>query len=282
MDCAPPEPGRISALAKFDCPSLEQDFRRKYLPDDIRLGYACAAVVLLSSVSYLISGYKHYGISGQYSILASVRGFAILATFGFVWALRHCNSPRRLEASMIALCLIVGTGNLITLATGANGAMGHALMSLGVPLITYCVMPMPFARQFALALPFSIVSLLIAAWAGAEPARLTALTGAFVTANTVGAFASWQMNHRRRQIYLASVRETELRGSLEQALAEVKTLRGLLRICAWCKRIHSDEEEWQSVESYVQNHSHAEFTHGICDHCLRDKFGEVALERITA
>jgi hypothetical protein len=57
----------------------------------------------------------------------------------------------------------------------------------------------------------------------------------------------------------------------------MKTLRGLLRICAWCKRIRDEEQAWQPVESYVQAHSHAEFSHGICDHCIREQIGEEAL-----
>ena len=57
-------------------------------------------------------------------------------------------------------------------------------------------------------------------------------------------------------------------------LAEVKTLRGLVPICAWCKRIRDEEQAWQTIESYVQSHSHAEFTHGICDECYQEHLAE--------
>jgi PAS domain S-box-containing protein len=55
---------------------------------------------------------------------------------------------------------------------------------------------------------------------------------------------------------------------LRRALAQVKTLRGLLPICAWCKKIRDDQGYWQKVETYVEEHSHAEFTHGICPECM--------------
>lgn len=55
---------------------------------------------------------------------------------------------------------------------------------------------------------------------------------------------------------------------LRQALAQVRTLRGLLPICAWCKKIRDDGGYWQKVEIYVEEHSHAEFTHGICPECM--------------
>jgi DNA-binding response OmpR family regulator len=55
---------------------------------------------------------------------------------------------------------------------------------------------------------------------------------------------------------------------LRSALAQVKTLSGLLPICAHCKRIRDDHGYWHRVESYVSDHSPAQFTHGICPRCL--------------
>jgi len=57
-------------------------------------------------------------------------------------------------------------------------------------------------------------------------------------------------------------------GRLQKALGEVRTLRGLLPICAWCKKIRSEEGGWDELESYVTKHSDASFSHGICPDCL--------------
>lgn len=54
---------------------------------------------------------------------------------------------------------------------------------------------------------------------------------------------------------------------LETALAHVKHLNGLLPICAYCKKIRNDQNYWQQVESYVAEHSDAQFSHGICPEC---------------
>jgi len=54
---------------------------------------------------------------------------------------------------------------------------------------------------------------------------------------------------------------------LEDALAQIKTLRGLLPICCYCKKIRDDQNYWEQVESYITKHSGAEFTHGICPDC---------------
>jgi PAS domain S-box-containing protein len=54
---------------------------------------------------------------------------------------------------------------------------------------------------------------------------------------------------------------------LQSALAEVKTLRGMIKICANCKRVLTDEGGWQQFESYVRGHSDVEFSHGMCPEC---------------
>jgi len=56
---------------------------------------------------------------------------------------------------------------------------------------------------------------------------------------------------------------------LQEALANIKTLRGLLPICSYCKKIRDDKGYWNQIESYIRDHSGAEFTHGMCPECLK-------------
>jgi CheY-like chemotaxis protein len=66
---------------------------------------------------------------------------------------------------------------------------------------------------------------------------------------------------------------------LEEALARVKQLQGLLPICSYCKKVRDDRNYWQQVETYIEGHSDAQFTHGICPEC-REKYVEPELERL--
>ncbi|MHB8764036.1 MAG: diguanylate cyclase [Deferrisomatales bacterium] len=68
---------------------------------------------------------------------------------------------------------------------------------------------------------------------------------------------------------------TETNRRLSQALAEVKTLRGLIPICANCKRIRDDRGYWEQIEAYLSRHSEAMFSHGICPPCARELYPEV-------
>jgi hypothetical protein len=56
-------------------------------------------------------------------------------------------------------------------------------------------------------------------------------------------------------------------GELRSALAEVKTLRELLPICSYCRRIRGDEDYWHTVEAYLALHTNTRFSHAICPSC---------------
>ena len=60
---------------------------------------------------------------------------------------------------------------------------------------------------------------------------------------------------------------------LSAALAEIKVLSGLLPICMYCKEIRNDKGAWTRLENYIEEHSNAEFSHGICDKCMEERFG---------
>ena len=61
---------------------------------------------------------------------------------------------------------------------------------------------------------------------------------------------------------------------LQTALSKVKQLSGLLPICSYCKRIRSDKNYWERVDSYITEHTDAKFSHGICPQCYETVIAE--------
>lgn len=59
---------------------------------------------------------------------------------------------------------------------------------------------------------------------------------------------------------------------LRQALEDIKTLQGIIPICAFCKQIRDDSGYWNQLEKYVTEHSHAEFSHAICPKCMAERY----------
>lgn len=68
---------------------------------------------------------------------------------------------------------------------------------------------------------------------------------------------------------LYSIERKKLLTQLENSLREIKTLKGLIPICAWCRKLRDDNGYWQLVETYIMEHTNAAFTHGICPECAK-------------
>jgi tetratricopeptide (TPR) repeat protein len=75
-------------------------------------------------------------------------------------------------------------------------------------------------------------------------------------------YARYRVKHRSEAQLQAQAAQ------LREALASVKTLRGLIPICSHCKKIRDDRQSWHQLERYIQDHSDAAFSHGICPECL--------------
>ena len=70
-----------------------------------------------------------------------------------------------------------------------------------------------------------------------------------------------------------------LNHELMEALNQIKTLSGLIPICAACKKIRDDKGYWNQIENYLEEHSDAVFSHGLCPECFKEYFPEAAKPR---
>jgi ligand-binding sensor protein len=59
---------------------------------------------------------------------------------------------------------------------------------------------------------------------------------------------------------------------LSNALTEIKTLTGILPICSFCKKIRDDKGYWEQVEVYINKHTEADFSHGVCPKCMKEQY----------
>ena len=85
----------------------------------------------------------------------------------------------------------------------------------------------------------------------------------------LGVIISGQDISERKQ---AEQERERLIKDLQSALAEIKTLSGMLPICANCKKVRDDSGYWRQIEAYVEQHSSAEFSHGLCPDCARQLY----------
>lgn len=77
-----------------------------------------------------------------------------------------------------------------------------------------------------------------------------------------------------RKYLLAGARDITERKRMEEAIKEVDTLRGLIPICAKCKKVRDDKGFWDNVENYLEKRANVRFTHGLCKACMHDLYGQ--------
>lgn len=89
---------------------------------------------------------------------------------------------------------------------------------------------------------------------------------------------AWLLTRTRE----AQEQQARTLSELQESLDNVRTLRGLLPICASCKKIRNDQGYWVQLEAYVRDHTHADFSHGICPDCARRLYPELQARSRTA
>lgn len=72
--------------------------------------------------------------------------------------------------------------------------------------------------------------------------------------------------------------QRRINDQLQKALDDIKTLKGILPICASCKKIRNDRGYWDQIESYIREHTEAEFSHGLCPECMKKLYPDFSDE----
>ena len=260
---------RVRLTGEFADPGLEGAYRRRHAPHDRLLGRmivgsAAVAVLALGALDY------HFFPGGPELLgLWAARAAVVALSALTLYLLRGEPTPAAFERRVGAwYCLTVA----LHVYVGSVWPAGHIELRVTAALavlMSYCVMPLSLRLQTAGALLHTAGAVLVVAWLNPQ-GDVGALLGEgcwLVLINVLGVFLSYRLHARQRMLFCALLRQSELASRLGKALAEVRPLRGLIRVCAWCRKVDTGAD-WQQLEAYVRDHSHAEFTHGICPICL--------------
>lgn len=98
------------------------------------------------------------------------------------------------------------------------------------------------------------------------------LVGSWDTSMRLISFAAlaWTLSQVRTEL----TREKKLNTELADAMAQIKTLTGILPMCSFCRRIRDDSRRWVHLEAYITRHSEAQVSHGLCPTCYKRYYGE--------
>ena len=245
------------------------------LENDRRLVSAMLGLLLVSNVWFTWVDFALYPEDrARLGVRLLTRAISILVPIVSLVLVRRAVTPaayaRVVLATSMALALLLLAFN-VQRPSGGILPMRTPLMFL---IVLYGALPNTFYRQIAAPLTLTTGAVLLRVFwlndssSGDLPSDILIL----LLVNLAGVAMVYRRRVLERQVSASWWREHLARADAEKALKELTTLGGIIRICSYCRKIHNEEGAWQQIEAYVRDHSHAEFSHGICPDCVAEQF----------
>jgi hypothetical protein len=219
-------------------------------------------IVLFGSGCFFVFGFIYLTLVGSAYMFLSNLAFGFLCAL--TWLGHRWRLTQSLMASVFLAVVYLGLVNVAVHLGGTRSPMPFWGISVGIAAVFLFELKGQLV-WFVLVLLF--LPLVQALKAGPLAGRVIPLDATQVSVLTVATYLGL--------LTFLTYCFILFRRRLDRALARVKTLSGLLPICASCKRIRDDQGQWGQIESYVKLHSEADFSHGICPDCVTRLYPEL-------
>lgn len=256
----------INRWQEFASAATESAYRASALPGEVQRARLLLWLTAFGAVLFISQDFVTFGLSLGFYLGIAIRLAAVAMCLGALWRLRRPITPGDLQQWVMLFACMLTLLVLFGYVTRPVPRMGHGLIALTVFALGMAT-PMRFRQQLVASVSFFAVAMAALALKRPEPFLLYGtffVTVLCVALSTITAASI----HRTQRESFAAKREAET------AMAEIRTLRGLLPICASCKNIRRDDGAWSRIESYVTEHTHVKFTHGICPDCRERLYPE--------
>ena len=221
-------------------------------------------IVLFGSACYFVFGVVYLTLIGSVYMFVSNCVFGTLCAL--TWLGNRWRLPQSLLASLFLALVYLGLVNVAVHLGDARSPMVFWGISVGIAAVFLYGVKGQLA-WFVLVLAF--LPLVQTLKAGPLAGRVIALDAAQVHVLTQATYLGL--------LTFLTYCFVLFRRRLDEALASVKVLSGLLPICASCKRIRDDRGYWNQIESYLRAHTEAEFSHGVCPDCFSRLYPDIKL-----
>jgi len=253
--------------------SLERAFREDTRREDVHTISVGMAILAIYAFTFAPSDYLLFGWSPTFFGLLALRvGMSALCVF-FLLALRRDGAWAEWRDTMVLgwsfyMIFMVACVNL---TRSPDYVLSVAIDICGIS-IYYLLFINRFLWQVVPAVLYAVVACVVFLLSkeGLGLVEWIAAVVAYGAVTVSGVLTAW-WNHRRRRT------QWFLEQRLQKALSEIKTLQGLVPICASCHKVRDDAGIWTALEQYVRAHSTAEFSHGLCPECLQRQMDEAGI-----
>lgn len=265
----------LNIFAELKDADEELEFQRHTLSVNRRFVYLGALIMSLSWLSFIQNDFIIYGNSLTAYLFLSLRLSLVGMGIAISLMVRRNEDVKQYEMLALAFWSV----HLFFIFFGDAVRPGvpflHIIVDLLALILSYIIIPYRLRLQVIPAFLFTSLSIarMVLLYEGVFLEQSgTIIT--FIMTNIIGMIMSWQRNADRRKRYLGVKRLKVTNQDLQNALSEIKTLQGIIPICARCKKIRDDQGYWNNLESYIQKHSDASFSHGMCTECSDELYGD--------
>lgn len=268
----------LNILAEFRDKNLEADYGRWSLPGNRPAVYFGVSLISLVWLCFIPTDYRMHGLGTTFYLLLILRAWQIILGVAVAILIKKSDNANLYKYLICIFWLSTLAAILIVNTTRPTTYSVHFFVDIMALLLSYMMMPNRLLYQFGPAIIFTILSLghffYFKHIQDANEMQLVFTT--YIMVNITGGILSWRTNFERRKRYLTLMDLQHTNHDLEKALTEIKTLQGIVPICAKCKKIRDDKGYWNRLEEYIETRLDAEFSHGLCPDCMRELYPEVA------
>lgn len=245
---------------------------------DRRLVATIGAVMLVPALFFIVNDVLLARGDRAMLVQMAVIRLVFIAAIGYgAWRIGHVTTRRELDRRLVFTLALTVCAVIALRLVRPRDSLHPTYFEVLVVIGTYAGIPLPPRKQVLVALPMTLAVLAIDFfWAqGVSPATQIALVGTFGIANLMG----WLVALNRQALITREAdlwaRERAARIDLERTLGELRTLRGIIPVCAGCSKVRTDNGDWQRLEAYIRAHTDAEFSHGLCPACITRLYPEL-------
>ena len=271
---------KFNILGEFKDEGLERDYGRWTMTRNRPHAYFGMALVSAVWLVFIPTDYRLYGLSTTFYLLLALRGWQIFLAAAIAVLISRNDNPKLYNYAMCIFWASTLAAILMVNTTRPTDYVIYFFVDIIALVFSYMLIPNGLIYQIAPAFIFTAFSLNYFLYYKhiQDPNVMQLVMTAYIMVNLIGIIISRRHNGERRKRYLILTDLQRTNNDLAKALAEIKTLRGIVPICAKCKKIRDDKGYWNQLEKYMETHLDAEFSHGICPQCMQELYPELADE----
>jgi signal transduction histidine kinase len=268
----------FNIIGNFKDAALERAYGLWTMPHNRPHAYFGMALLSLTWLFFIPTDYRLHGASTTFYLLLLLRGWQVFLAITISLLIKRDDNPKLYNYLICIFWLSTLSAILIVNTTRPTEYYVHFVVDIIALLFSYMLIPNRLIYQIIPAILFTVASLNYFLFYKhiQSPNEMQLAITTYIMVNVIGIITSWRANVESRKRYLLLTDLQQTNQDLEKALAEIKTLQGIVPICSKCKKIRDDSGFWNQLEEFMETRLDAEFSHGICPDCMREIYPEVA------